>query len=207
MTAPLSPDADTARQLLERELSKSEYQASKPGLLDRLATAFWNWVQSIHFGSVQGTPALALTVLLVLVGAAIVAVFLIYGVPRLNRRGTRPTASLFGDDDDRSAAELRASAAAAATAGDHALAIVESYRAIARSMFERGLLTTPPGTTARTFAARASAVFTAHATELAEAAAAFDEVRYLDRPGTAAAYRRVRELDEALEHAHLEVTT
>ena len=54
-----------------------------------------------------------------------------------------------------------------------------SFRAVARSLGERGILTTSPGTTAHAFGERASAVFPGHAAGLRDAARAFDAVRYL----------------------------
>lgn len=203
MTVPLRPSADEARRWLVDELAKGEYQASKPGLVDRIAQAFWDWVQSLKFGSASGTPALALIVLLVLVAAAVVVLFVVYGVPRLNRRGAAAEA-LFGEDDSRPARDLRASAARAADAGDYATAIVETYRALARSLSERGLVQTAPGTTARAFAVRAARVFEGQAREILRASETFDGVRYLDRPSDRADFERVRDLDLALERVRVE---
>ncbi|BDZ51473.1 hypothetical protein GCM10025867_37140 [Frondihabitans sucicola] len=146
----------------------------------------------------SGTPAIALIVLLVVVVAVIVVVFVVYGVPRLNRRGAAETA-LFGDDDSRPARDLRASAARAAAGGDYATAIVETYRALARSLSERGLVQTAPGTTAHAFAVRAAAVFDRQGARILLASEAFDAVRYLERPGSGAEFERVRDLDRELE--------
>jgi hypothetical protein len=200
VSVPLHPSADEARRWLAQELAKNEYRGSQPGFFDRLAQGFWNWVTSLRFGNVSGTPALALIVLLVVVAAAIVVLFAIYGVPRLNRRGTSD-ATLFGDDDRRPARDLRASAARAADAGDYGTAIVETYRALARSLSERGLVETAPGTTAHAFAVRASAVFEAHRPRILLAAESFDDVRYLDRIGTEADFERLRDLDRELDDA------
>lgn len=200
MTAPLSPSADEARRLLERELAKSEYQASKPGLLDRAAQAILDWFSSIRFGTLTGTPAIVIVVLLVLVAAALVVIFAVYGLPRLHRR-SRDAPSLFGDDDVRTAGALRSSADRAAQSGDFTQAIVELYRAIARDLGERGVITTSPGTTAHDFGERAAALFPAHGRAIRRAAAVFDDVRYLDRPGSESAYRDLRDLDTTLEKA------
>lgn len=198
MTAPLTPSPDEARRLLQEELAKSEYASSRPGLLDRAATAFWDWVNSLHFGSVEGAPALVLVVLLIVVAAVLVVVFLVYGRPRLNRRGVVDGA-LFGDDDARSADDLRAEARRSAAAGDHAQAIIEQFRAIARALDERDLVTTSPGTTAHAFAMQAGVPFAAFASRILDSSRIFDEVRYLDRPGTAADFEVLRTLDGELE--------
>jgi hypothetical protein len=198
--AALTPSPDEARRLLQQELAKSEYASSRPGLLDRAAEAFWNWVTSLQFGSVQGVPALALIVLLVLVAAVVVVVLLVYGLPRLNRRSAGPSA-LFGDDDARGSADLRAAARRAAESGDHSTAIIELFRAVARSLDERALLTTSPGTTAHAFAVTAGDVFPGLAPRILSASRSFDEVRYLERPGTPADYDALVELDRELEAA------
>lgn len=198
MTAPLAPSADEARRWLQEELAKPRYSGARPGLLDRLATAFSDWLDSLRFGGVSGTPALLLVVLLVVVAAGLVVLFAIYGLPRLNRRST-PADPLFGDDDTRPARDLRASAERAAAEGDFDLAVIETYRALARALSERGLVATSPGTTAHSFAVRAAAVFEPRRGEILGAARAFDGVRYLDRTGTEADFVRLRDLDRELE--------
>jgi hypothetical protein len=108
------------------------------------------------------------------------------------------TGSLFGDDDDRDAATMRAAASAAAARGDHTLAIAELYRAIARDLAERTVLTVSPGTTAHGFAARAGRAFPACAADLESASTAFDGVRYLDAVGTREQYEQVVALDATI---------
>jgi hypothetical protein len=197
VSAPLSPSADEARRLLRDELARSEYQSSKPGLLDRVASAFWDWVSSLRFGPVSGTPAFLLVLLLVAAVVVLLVVFLVYGRPRLNRRG-HAEGELFGQSDSRTADALLAAADRAAATGDFALAIEEAYRSIARELDERGVLSTPPGTTARAFAVRVSALSPDRSDEILAAGRSFDEVRYLERPGTESAYRQIRELAAAL---------
>lgn len=197
---PVDPDAPEARDWLIEELSKPEYQRAKPSLVDQLVSAFWDWVQSLQLGTVEGPPAFGLlTVVIVLVVAGIVA-FLVFGVPRLSRRSSAAGA-LFGDEDDRNAAAMRRAALAAASAGDHQLAIVEMFRAIARGLAERTIVSTSPGTTAHDFAQRAAQVFPQHGDALAEAARSFDDVRYLGGIGSAAAFDQIASLERALHTA------
>ena len=108
------------------------------------------------------------------------------------------TGSLFGDEDARTAAQMRSAGEAAAARGDYATAIAEMFRSIARGLAERTILSTSPGTTAHDFGTRAALVFPQQYRELAEAALAFDDVRYLDRPGTAAQYDLVERLERQL---------
>lgn len=194
---PVDPDAPTAQQWLVDELSKPAYQAAKPTLFDRIAKAISDWLDSLQLGSVQGPPALGIGVVIAIVLAGIVVAFLIFGVPRLNRRSA-VTGSLFGEDDVRDAARMRQAAEAAARAGDYTLAIAELFRSIARGLAERTIVTTSPGTTARDFAGRAGIPFPAFAERLLSSAAVFDGVRYLDRTGTRDQYDEIAVLERDL---------
>jgi hypothetical protein len=203
---PVDPDAPEARDWLIDELSKPVYQAAQPTLFDRIAKAISDWINSLQFGDVQGPPALGLGVIVTLVVLGLVGAFLIFGMPRLNRRSA-VAGSLFGDDDDRSAARIRQDAEAAAARSDYSTALVEMFRAIARGLAERTIVTTTPGTTARDFARRAGLVFPALAERLAGSATAFDDVRYLGRDGTAEQYGAIAGLEFDLRAARPRLET
>ena len=111
------------------------------------------------------------------------------------------TGTLFGDDENRDAATMRRDAERAAAAGDYTTAIAELFRAIARGLAERTLVTTHPGTTASEFARRGGEVFPETAAALEAAADDFDGVRYLDRVGTAAQWDAMVALDRRLRAA------
>jgi hypothetical protein len=200
LDVPLTPDDKQARDLLAEELAKSEYQAAKPTWFDQLVQGFFDWMNGLTVGNATGPPAFGLLLVLVVVAALVVIAFLVFGLPRLNRR-SRVSGSLFGEDDARTAAQLRTAAATAAAAGDYSLAIAELFRAIARGLAERTLLTTTPGTTAHGFAVRAGRMFESQSLALAEAATAFDAVRYLGEAGTRAQFEQLERLDEALRAA------
>jgi hypothetical protein len=197
LDVPVEPDAPEATELLINELSKAPYQAAKPTWFDLLAQAVQDWLSSLRLGDVQGPPAFGLGVIVVLVVVGIVVAFLIFGLPRLNRRSA-VTGSLFGEDDRRTATIIRQDAEAAAARGDYSTAVAEMFRAIARGLAERAIVTTSPGTTARDFAARASTPFPELAEALRESATAFDQVRYLDRTGTAEQFGQVAALERDL---------
>lgn len=200
LDVPVDPDRPEARRLLAEELAKQAYQQAKPTWFDQLLGGFTDWVNSLQFGGADGPPAFGLLVALIVIAALLVISFLVFGLPRLNRR-SRVTGSLFGEDDARSAAQIRMAAEAAAARGDHATAIAEMFRAIARGLAERTVLTTSPGTTAHDFATRAGVAFPALAAELAASAAAFDDVRYLGGEGTSAQYAVVDTLERRLRAA------
>ncbi len=207
LDVPVDPDGDQASEWLIGELSKPEYQVSKPTLWDQISKAVWDWFTSLQ--SPDGLFQAPLFALIVIVIAAIIlAAFLIFGRPRRNRRSAR-VGSLFGLDEERTAEELRRAAGKAAANGDWVLAIEELFRSIARRMSERVLLSTNPGTTAHGFAGQAGTVFPAFAAQLSDSAAVFDGVRYLSAAGSEEQYRALVTLESelrTLRPAGVEVT-
>ncbi|RKT36368.1 uncharacterized protein DUF4129 [Microbacterium sp. AG1240] len=200
--APLSPDRDAAREWAERELSDPRYAAAEPNLLDRAARAVVEFVGGLFNGQLTGDwGPVAAIVIAVLVAVLIVAGTLIWGRPRRSARLPSLATPLFGDTDARTAADLRRDAAAAASAGEWNDAIVLRFRALARALAERTLVEVSAGTTVHGFARRAALVFPAESQRMDEAAAAFDDVRYLRRPGSETAYRAISTLDDDLARA------
>ncbi|MFS0712613.1 DUF4129 domain-containing protein [Microbacterium sp. 2P01SA-2] len=202
---PVAPDPDEARRWAEEELSKAAYQEAEPTPVDRFARGVVDFLAAIFNGQVPATvgpwlAAVAIVVILVLVAVAI----LIWGRPRAIVR-SRASVPLFGEDETRSADQLRADAADAANRGAWDDAIVLRVRALARGLAERTIIDPAPGTTVHRFAADAGRVFRAESAELDRVARVFDDVRYLRRPGTAEAYAAVRALDERLATTRAEV--
>lgn len=201
---PVDPDSPEAQRWLNEELAKSPYQAARPSWLDQLAKIITDWINSLvnGLGSVQ-VPG-AGTALNLVVGAMVIVLlvvaFLVFGLPRLNRRSA-VTGELFGEDDARDAASLRRDAERAAESGDYTTAITELFRALARRLDERTLVSFFPGSTARDVAVRAGQVFPDAAGPLLDAARAFDAVRYLDAVGTAAQWERLVALERELRSA------
>jgi hypothetical protein len=194
---PLLPDADQAREWAERELADPAYRAAEPTVFDRAARAVRDFIDGLFTAPLSGDwGPWAFVVLAVLVVAAIVVGLLIWGRPRTSVRARPPARAVFDVDDGRSAAELRADAATAADRADWDEAIVLRFRAFARGLTERGIVDPPPGATARAFARSAGQALPALDAAAARSAAAFDDVRYLGRAGTAAAYDLVRRLDD-----------
>ncbi|WP_251444972.1 MULTISPECIES: DUF4129 domain-containing protein [unclassified Microbacterium] len=195
---PLIPDGDGARELAEKELAKPEYQAAKPTLIDQWARAVVDFLIQLFTPqrAVDLGPWAAIVIGAVLV-AALIAVLLIWGRPRRSR-SRASGAVLLGAADDRSAAELRADAERAARAEDWAEAIVLRYRAVARSLIERDLISPAPGATAQTIAREAVVPFPGEGEALHDAAVAFDDVRYLGHAGSAGLYRALAQTDDRL---------
>ncbi|MER8044175.1 DUF4129 domain-containing protein [Streptomyces sp. NPDC094032] len=188
-----------AQEAAERELSKPMYHENDPNLLQRGLNAFWDWIGRL-FDSASGvTPGgvVGLVAVVVVVLAVIGALWWRLGTPHRSPSGTGGDA-LF-DDGPRTAAEHREAAARHAAAGQWNQAVQERMRAIVRSLEERALLDPRPGRTADEAAAEAGRSMPAHADGLRSAARAFDDVTYGGRTADEPAYRRVEQLDTAVE--------
>jgi len=199
---PLVPDPDEARRWAEEELARPEYAAAEPTPLDRVAQAIGDFLAGLFRGGdgLAGWDNL-LTVVVIVLGIAIVlAAFLIWGRPRALHRSQAPMLELFGADE-RTAAELRRDAQAAAAAQRWDDAVVLAFRALARSVAERGIVDPVPGATVHAFARETARAFPDDRARLDAAAAAFDDVRYLRRPGTPELYDLVVSADSALAAA------
>jgi hypothetical protein len=200
---PLTPTVEGARAQLHSELLKPQYQAARPTLFDQLWKAISDWFNSlteVKGSGLPGSPALVLIVVGAVILAALIVGFVLFGVPRLNRRSA-VSGVLFGEQDERDAAALRRAADAAAAAGEFATAIEEGFRSIARGLAERGVVTTFPGTTAHGFSAFAAVSFPASRSTLEHAADLFDGVRYLGAAGTESGWILVRNLERELARA------
>lgn len=199
---PLTPDGEEARQWAERELSKPVYAEAQPTLFDRVSQAIGQFFERLFSTELEGPWGSTFTIVaaIVVIGL-IVAAFLVWGLPRATRRSRTAVAELFGEAEERPASALRAAAESHARQGEWDAAIVLRFRALARALTERGVVDTPPGTTVHGFARRAARAFPGQAASLEDAAGAFDDVRYLRRPGTAELYGRVAEVDEAVASA------
>ncbi|WP_345801918.1 DUF4129 domain-containing protein [Microbacterium sp. AZCO] len=199
---PLTPDGDEARRWAEEELAKPVYAQAEPTLFDRVARAVGDFFSQLFSTELTGGWGSTFAIVAaVIVAILILAAFLVWGVPRATHRSRIAVAELFGESEGRPAAELRAAAEAHASRGEWDAAIVLRFRALARGLAERGVVETPPGATVHGFARQAARAFPASAIDLEEAAGAFDDVRYLRRPGTAELYRRVAAVDAAVAGA------
>jgi hypothetical protein len=197
---PVTPNGPTAQGWILGELSKNEYAASRPTPFDIFATDVRHFFDSLTAPSIGGIPGLGPIIIVIVVVVVLVIAFLVFGRPRLNRR-TRVTGELFGEDDQRTAAQILAAARAAAASGDYSLAVIEGMRASARVLGERTLLTMYPGTTAHTFSRQAAVLFPGYGTQLEKTAVVFDRVRYLDEPGTESEWHDAEQLASELRTA------
>lgn len=199
LLAPLAPEPDEARSWLERELADAAYTAAEPTVWDRAARAvgdFFVRLLSSDLSAALGPVAAVIATAVVV--AVVVVALLVWGRPRGRARSHAAAGAVFSGDDGRSASELRRDAASAAARGEWDAAIAARFRALARALADRALVAPSPGATAQLFAREAARAFPAAGDDLAAAARAFDDVRYLRRPGSEGLYRRVADLDDAL---------
>lgn len=202
---PVDPDGPEARDWLLEELGEAgEDDGGLPDWLEDLL----DWLRALFDragGDVDptGDPTAGLVgigIVLAVVVGILVAAFLIWGIPRRRRR-SRVTGDLFGEDDARGSGEIRTVAERAAAAGDYTTATVEVFRALARSLAERGVVHTFPGTTAQDFARRAATPYPGEQRTLAEAAQVFDRLRYLGETGTREQWTAMSDLDRRVRGA------
>ena len=189
---PLVPSPDEARGSLRRELLDPEYHQVDPvqALLDWLDRVLRNGLEAA-----EGAPVVSVVVAMLLLLALVAA--LAWLVSRGRRTaGLRRRAGEVLLDERTSAEELRDRADRALAAGDHGLAVVEGFRALARRHVERGLLSDDPGATAREVAAVLAGEPGQDPARLHAAADLFDSVLYGGLPATYAQATEVLALDD-----------
>jgi Domain of unknown function (DUF4129) len=192
-TAPVT--RREGQQLARAELSKAMYHPGVP-IVERIEQAISRFLNSAGVSVPVGWWSIvALAALAVILVAAVLA--WIGPVARSRSRTADPLLS----STQLSARDHRQRAEHLAAAGDYGAAIIESVRAIAMDLEERGVLPSRVGRTADEFAAEAGQALPGQAAGLREAARLFDDVRYGERAGTASGYQRLRDLDASLRSA------
>jgi len=187
-------DRDAAHQAAQIELSKPTY--AKASAAQQVA----EWVNEHIYRLLETTAKIpggwfTTTVLLILLAiAVVVAVRVARRTMRTNRGGDY----LLFEAAQLTAAQHRATAEGYAAQGDWSAAIRHRLRAVARQLEETGVLEPAPGRTANELARDAGAALPHLGDELAQAATAFNDVTYGERPGTEDAYRMIVALDDHL---------
>jgi hypothetical protein len=187
-------DREAAHEAAQRELAKAMYP--KASWTDRLA----DWLDDLLYritmegSSVPGGWFTISVLAIILAVAVVVAVRIARRTMRTNRGGEP---ALF-DTHELSAAQHRATAEQHAAVGNWAAAIRHRLRAVARQLEEDGVLNPVPGRTATELATDAGTEMPTLAGEFLQAANAFNDVTYGERPGTERAYRLIADLDSHL---------
>lgn len=198
---PVVLGRDQAADLARQELANPAYHQADQPLLLRLLQWVIDRVADVVNQVGANSPGGWLGVLgLVVVLVAAVTVVRWRMGPVRRTAGTE-RAVFDTTAAERSAAEHRAMAEAAAARGDWASAVRERLRALVRGLEERGLLDPRPARTAAEAAAEAGAVLPEAGAALREGALVFDEVCYGGRPGSRSAYDVLVRTDRAVSAA------
>jgi hypothetical protein len=187
-------DHDAARQAAQSELEKPIYTKASA------AQQFDQWINELLYRLLEKSAKIpggwfTATVLLILLAVAVaVAIHVARRTMRTKRGGDYQLfeAALL------TAAQHRATAESYAAEGNWAAAIRHRLRAVARQLEEAGVLNPALGRTANELARDAGAALPHLAGELSQAATAFNDVTYGERPGTQDAYQMIADLDDHL---------
>ncbi|MCV7259656.1 DUF4129 domain-containing protein [Mycobacterium shimoidei] len=190
----LDIDRDAAHEAAQRELTKPIYPKASP------AQRFHDWLDELIYRIVEKGSSLpggwfTIAVLLTLLAVAVVVAIRIARRTMRTRRGA--DYQLFGGSQ-LSAAAHRAAAERFAAEGNWTAAIRHRLRAIARGLEETAVLNPSPGRTANELARDAGARIPHVASQFTQAATAFNDVTYGERPGTSEAYQLIADLDDQL---------
>ncbi len=196
LSAPIDPDAETARRWVQDELEKSDYHSSSNDWFARVL----EWIAKLlnkqpDFGNSSapgGVPAWVVTALIIVIVLAIAA-FLVMGPLRSSGR-RKKTKAIF-DDDTRNLDAIKNAALEAASIGDWSRATLERFRAIVRAGEDQGIVSVTPGMTADEFARDAAHSIRALEVEFDWAADTFDGLRYADARARQADYERMTALE------------
>jgi hypothetical protein len=200
LDVPVDIDRDAARAAARAELAKPIYEAARPPFAVRIIRWVADRLTEVLDRIAEATPGgwYGVVVLLGVLGVVVYATMRRVGLVR--RSAARRDGLLFGNGR-RGAAEHRAAADGAAARGDWDTAVLERFRAIVRTLEERGLIDERPGRTADEAAAAGAAILSGLAQELTDAAAAFDSIMYGGRSATADLDHWLRDLDALIHSA------
>lgn len=187
-------DRDAAHDAAQRELNKPIYP--RPSLTDEIMDKINEFLLKLILKTSHVSGGwFTVTVLVIL---AAIAIFVAIRIARRTMRTNRGGDYELFDAGQLTAAQHRATAESFAADGNWAAAIRHRLRAVARELEETGVLTPVPGRTANELAHGAGDALPHLAAELSQAATAFNDVTYGERPGTQAAYQMIADLDDHL---------
>ncbi|GAA3751137.1 DUF4129 domain-containing protein [Salinactinospora qingdaonensis] len=192
---------DEGSRLARDELAEPEYGNAEPSLIEIIYTRIMEWLAEVLNGASRALPGGWWTLAPLLVTAALLVIALIvYNRPtrRARRRG-----ALVDTDAPLTARDHRDRAEEHARNGTYGEAIRERLRAISRELEDRAVVTPRPGRTATELAMAAGHALPEHRDALNAAAGVFNEVCYGERAATAAGYHLLRDVDEQVQRAEV----
>jgi hypothetical protein len=198
MAPPLDPSRDEAARWARDELSHAVYAQHEPGLAERALLWLWHTLQTLRLPAGPGGTS-GLVILVALVLLVVLVVWLRAGP--LRGPAARATRQPVLAGAVRTAAEHRALADRAAAERRWHDAVQERFRAVVKTLEERGLIDQLPGRTAQEVAADGARALPALQPPLRAAARVFDDVCYGARTATADHDVVIRALDEQVAAA------
>lgn len=197
MSPPLTPSADEARRQLERELSNPVY-TDPESWLEELYKRLLDWLtgNTPASGPLSNGQLTALIVTAVILIA--IVVWALLGPVRSRSRGRKN--ALFAEDE-RTADQVRAEAEALAGAQEWSAAYLALFRAMIRTLAERGVITEFAGMTAQEAADLAGERLAGFSEQLTAAAGVFDSLAYDHGTAYPEQYQQLATLDAAVSSA------
>jgi hypothetical protein len=197
----LDPTPAQARDWLQRELARSDYQGS---WLDSVI----RWIRDQLGKLFDGTAHLTgLSPVVTVLVALVVIALLAWALPKVRRESVvARTDGAVLEDLTTTARTYRDRAAQAFTDGRYDDAVLDGFRAIAKDMSDRTLLDDAPGRTAHEVSLALGQPFPDQAERIARAADDFDAVRYGHRRATADQAGLVQQLDAELTKTRPKLT-
>lgn len=199
---PVLIDPDDARRAAEAELSDPVYALARPSWLDRAVGWLAQRLADL-FNALEAVPGGGFGVLVLLAVVVLVIVVVRLRVGPMARSVRRPAAVF--EDRTRTAQDYRDAAEQAFAAGDLGAAVRDRFRAVVRTLEERGVLDERAGRTAGEVAREAGGRLPSARDALWQGAELFDAVHYGGRAATGAGYRSLADLDELVRRARPEV--
>jgi hypothetical protein len=196
---PVEPDRLEARRWALDELSRREYQDAKPGLIERALAGLRDRLDQLSLG---GAPSLRVGLTIAALVVAAVVAYAVHRAGGLGRTARRRTVQML-PDTITTAADHRAAADQHAAAGEWDDAVRERFRAIARELEERAVLSPQPGRTAFELATGAGRELPTLASDLLAGARLFEDVTYGSVPMHQRDDESLRDLDSRLRATSL----
>ena len=200
----LDPTPDQARDWLNNELHRSDYQNT---WLDSVLRWILDRLRKLLDGAGQLANSGISPVITLLVALVVIAL-LVWVLPKVRRESAAArSGGAVLEDLTITARTYRDLAAQAFRDGRYDDAVLDGFRAVAKDMSDRTLLDDAPGRTAHEVSLALAPRFPDHGNRLAQAADVFDSVRYGHRRASADQAGEVQKLDAELVKTRPVLTT
>ena len=197
LEVPINLGRDEAQRQVAGELAKPEYFDTQ-SVVNDLWNRLFDWLTGGPGGD-NATLSPVPTTVAVIVVVALVALLIFGGRLRHEHRLAAATDMFAGVD--ATADELRAEAERLGDTGQWTQATIQRFRALVRSLSERGIIEESAGMTAHEAATAAGRRLPGFAAGMDGAAHVFDGLAYGTRTGTRQQYDQLVALDDHLRRA------